>query len=738
MRARPIVFPLTVMLLATLGVGSLHETGGGSGRLVAFDSFPQTDPLTCEWEVAAVDGASPPLSATARFQFLQRQGGGGSPRAAIPPLVPTATSTRAPLRFIQDANAVFSAVTVDTPRNEVVLTDENRFRIFVFDRLATSGPTSRTEPKRVIGGLSTATQYQSSVYVDPPTGDIYAVNNDTVHEVSVFPRTAQGDVRPARTIPTVYGSFSVAADEERQELFFTVQHSGAVMVFNKTASSRANDVAVRMILGKSTQLADPHGIAFDPQRKVIYVANWGTSREFIRDPRAGRTEYTQAAVPGSGRFVPPSITVYPANADQDVAPLRVIQGPKTGLDWPTNIAVDPGRGELYVANSGGHSVLVFDVNAQGDVAPLRVVKGARTELQFPTGVFVDAANDELWVANFGGHSATVYPRDAKGDVAPKRVIRSAPRDEPFPGISNPYSIAYDPGREEVIVPSCVANPQIGMFSRTADKTAAPTRRIVGQNSKLNRTVHGVNYDEVHDEIFVSSQIAQAVLAFSGTQSGNVPPVRIIQGPKTQISVPEMVEVDPVHNELFVPARDRVLVFNRTDSGNVAPKRVLMVPAARVAVDYVHNLLAVSGRGRTGAQIAIFDYDAEGTTPPLRVISGVNAEPLGGLRHGFDIHPATGMILVSVPFGETGGDGLPLLASDQSFVGIWSVFDSGNVAPRWRLGGPNGVIRNPRGVAVDAKNKTVLVSDKYLNGVLTFSFPEMFEAGLAPRDANTAD
>jgi hypothetical protein len=33
---------------------------------------------------------------------------------------------------------------------------------------------------------------------------------------------------------------------------------------------------------------------------------------------------------------------------------------------------------------------------------------------------------------------------------------------------------------------------------------------------------------------------------------------------------------------------------------------------------------------------------------------------------------------------------------------------------------------------------VLVSDKYLNGVLTFSFPEMFEAGLAPRDANTAD
>jgi DNA-binding beta-propeller fold protein YncE len=679
---------------------------------VAFDSFPEPDAMTCEWEVAGLDATTPSaFSDAGRARFLQRQGGRGGARPAAPPLVPTATSIRPPLRFLQDQNAVFSAVTVDIARNEVILTDENRFRIFVYDRLANTGPASRTEPKRVIGGLNTATQYQSSVYVDPATGDIYATNNDTVHEVSIFPRTAQGDVRPARTMPTVYGSFSVAADEERQELFYTVQHSGAVMVFNKKASARDNDVAVRMILGKSTQLADPHGIAFDSMRKVIYVANWGTSREFIRDPKAGRTEYTQAAVPGSGKFVPPSITVYPANADQDVAPLRVIQGPKTGLDWPTNIAVDAKRGELYVANSGSHSVLVFDVNAKGDEAPIRVLKGPRTELQFPTGVFFDAASDEVWVANFGGHTATVFARDARGDAAPKRVIRSAPRDEPTPGISNPYSIAYDPGREEVIVPSCVANPQIGMFSRTADKTAAPTRRIAGQNSKLNRTVHGVNYDEVHDEIFVSSQIAQAVLAFSGAQNGNVAPIRIIQGPRTQISVPEMVEVDPVHNELFVPAGNKV--------------------------DYVHNLLAVSGRGRNGAQIAIFDYNAEGETPPLRVISGPNAEPLGGLRHGFDIHPATGMILVSVPFGETGGDGLPMLASEQSFVGIWSVFDSGNVAPRWRLGGPQGAIRNPRGVAVDAKNKTVLVSDKYLNGVLTFSFPEMFEP-MSPLDANTAD
>src|SRR5918996_1238719 len=161
MRAQALIFPLTVVILATLGAGSLHETGGPSGQLIAFDSFLAPDAMTCEWEVATPD----------RAQFAQRQGGGGA-RPQPPALVPTATSTRAPLRFIQDQNAVFSAVTVDVARNEVILTDENRFRIFVYDRLANTGPTARTEPKRVIGGLNTATQYQSSVYVDPATGDI--------------------------------------------------------------------------------------------------------------------------------------------------------------------------------------------------------------------------------------------------------------------------------------------------------------------------------------------------------------------------------------------------------------------------------------------------------------------------------------------------------------------------------------------------------------------------------------
>ena len=140
-------------------------------------------------------------------------------------------------------------------------------------------------------------------------------------------------------------------------------------------------------------------------------------------------------------------------ASGDVAPLRVISGPKTGLNWATGLAIDPERGDLYVANDMDNSILVFDVHASGDVAPKRKIKGPKTGLGNPTGVWVDLKNQEVWAANFMNHSATVYPLSANGDVAPKRVIRSGPTDEPALGIGNPHPVAYDTKRDQILVPN---------------------------------------------------------------------------------------------------------------------------------------------------------------------------------------------------------------------------------------------------------------------------------------------
>jgi DNA-binding beta-propeller fold protein YncE len=45
------------------------------------------------------------------------------------------------------------------------------------------------------------------------------------------------------------------------------------------------------------------------------------------------------------------------------------------LNWPSHIAVNAARGELYVANDIDNSILVFRVTDQGDVAPTRVIRG---------------------------------------------------------------------------------------------------------------------------------------------------------------------------------------------------------------------------------------------------------------------------------------------------------------------------------------------------------------------------
>jgi DNA-binding beta-propeller fold protein YncE len=87
------------------------------------------------------------------------------------------------------------------------------------------------------------------------------------------------------------------------------------------------------------------------------------------------------------------------------------------MDWPTSLAVHPDRGELFVANDTGDSVIVFRADANGDVAPIRVIKGPKTMVKNPTG----------------------------------RVIRSGPVDAPSPMLSNAHTVAYDSKREQILV-----------------------------------------------------------------------------------------------------------------------------------------------------------------------------------------------------------------------------------------------------------------------------------------------
>jgi 6-phosphogluconolactonase (cycloisomerase 2 family) len=430
-------------------VAGLAPAGGpenllaGSARVISVDALPEMDGAMCEMVPAA---AGSPLFAPSGA--VQSDAG---------------SSARRPLRAIADPYGLYSAVGIDLVNDEVVLQDENHFRILVYDRTANT-PSSDliTEPKRVIAGDRTNLMLNSGLYIDPKNGDIYTVNNDSIDSTVVFSREARGNAAPDRDLHTPHGSFNIAVDEKEQEMFLTIEHSHAVVVFPKMASGEDNPL--RYIQGDRTGLSDPHGIALDTKNDLIFVSNFGSNMSMrlseagpnSRGDGEGKENWPldrDHAIPGSGRNLAPSITVFAKKASGDVAPVRVIRGPKTMLNWPAAMAIDSERGELYVANDQGDSVLVFSTTANGDAAPRRILKGPKTLLKYPNGIALDLVHDELWVANFGNHAATVYRRDASGDTAPLRVIRSGPYDASVPALGNPFSVAFDSRRREILVPN---------------------------------------------------------------------------------------------------------------------------------------------------------------------------------------------------------------------------------------------------------------------------------------------
>ena len=242
-------------------------------------------------------------------------------------------------------------------------------------------------------------------------------------------------------------------------------------------------------------------------------------------------------------------------------------------------------------------------------------------------------------------------------------------------------------------------------------------------------MHDIRYDQVHDEMIVSNPFAQAILTFRGDADGEEAPIRIIQGPKTQLDNPDRLDVDPVHNEIFVPNnRDSILVFPRDGQGDVAPIRVIRGPNTElawvraVAVDPVHNLIIAGTDVREEGKLSglvIFNRTDNGDVKPLRRIIGPNT----GITRitQMQVYSPGGWVVVSQPgvVSEQSPEG--------SFIGVWSLYDEGDVPPKWVIGGPKSTLKKPRGVALNPENKELIVADMRLNAVLTFYFPELFES-----------
>ena len=360
-----------------------------------------------------------------------------------------------PLRYVIDPYPTFNGIALDTRANRVLMSDENRKSLLTYERSAGGTSSAATSPMWQIIGPQTEVGFIAGVEFDPERREIYAVNNDVEDRVAVFDYDAHGNLKPKRHLYVPHQSWGISLNGSRQEMVISVQQLSLLAVYRRDANGM--DAPLRIIKGSHTNLADPHGVRWDAAHHEIIAASHGNSTEIA--PYTAYDAQTPSAEENGrenilgGKFVPASINVFDETASGDAKPVRTIEGPNTKLNWPMGVDLDSTHDEIAIANNGDNSVLVFRRTAQGNIAPLRTIRGAKTGISSPMGVAIDPEHNELWVANYGDHTALVFARDATGDAAPKRIIRNAPAGTPTGGFGNPYAVAYDSKRDQLLVPN---------------------------------------------------------------------------------------------------------------------------------------------------------------------------------------------------------------------------------------------------------------------------------------------
>jgi len=357
-----------------------------------------------------------------------------------------------PIRTIADPYPAFNGIAVDAANGIVAMSDPNRKSLLLYDRIRGASQGEASLPIRQILGPDTFLGMIAGIILDPQREEIYTANNDIEDTVVVMPYGASGNVKPRRVFSVPHQSWGLALGNVADQIAVTVEVQNTIVFYRRQV--KGVEAPVRIIRGQATGLADPHGIYWDESHNEIGVANHGNFRGVVKNTGGGcAPSFVVEDEAEAGESRPPSIRIFAANAKNDAKPLRVIQGSRTGLDWPMGIAYDAQHDTIVAANNGDSSVLIFGRNNDGDAAPLRVIRGDRTGINHPMGVAVDPQKGEVWVSNWGDHSALAFDSAVRGNVAPKRIIRSAPAGTHTPGFGNPMALAYDSKRDQLLVPN---------------------------------------------------------------------------------------------------------------------------------------------------------------------------------------------------------------------------------------------------------------------------------------------
>ncbi len=270
-----------------------------------------------------------------------------------------------------------------------------------------------------------------------PDGNMYVTNGNS-DSIAVFKAGADGNVVPSYTIesPTQISSPSSVAIGPDGKIYVAngggqetpPEGSAAITIY--PPGSYANVAEIARIGDEASD--DKTGILF---AEAIAVDAHG--KIYLADH--GGVDYN-----ANGR-----IAVFSAGSNGNVAPIATIAGTKTrddtGLNNPVGLALDS-AGYLYVLNNTGGpdsegSITVYPSNANGNVAPKATIandaKDKRTQFHSPSGMALDSAGN-IHVTNKSNDSITIYAAGKFGNVAPTAVISGRQT-----GLNQPHGIGID-------------------------------------------------------------------------------------------------------------------------------------------------------------------------------------------------------------------------------------------------------------------------------------------------------
>lgn len=356
----------------------------------------------------------------------------------------------------------------------------------------------------------------------------------------------------------------------------------------KTILATVVSIASLAVVSACTPLSSQLQVPFQPNSQ---------SRASIE--RARHIYFAGVQVTPSGFLGPGELGVYPASANGNVAPAHVIVGKKTGLFGsggfrvPQSAWFDSEDNSIWTCASFSKFVLRFSTNhgqsSWGNVKPSgKLLISPRTVSC--GGVALTNAG-EIVADDINKAFVATWPAGSTGSAAPIRKIAG-----PATGLFLPSQITFDRDGDYIVSdqctpPKCLSegfNGEILTFNKNADGNVSPLRVLAGAKTQLAGPDR-IAFDPIHRMIYAANLFASTVTAYPAGSSGNVAPTIFIHGKQTQLFNPDAIAIDKagylyVGNEPLVPAFPpaSILVFAPGANGNVAPIQIIEGPKTHLA------------------------------------------------------------------------------------------------------------------------------------------------------------